>query len=205
MNAFCGVPLPAALRADIDRLTAGIAPSADDPPALAALGLQFTVSLCRDLLAGMGGGGGSGGAARGSAGGGGPRVLHLLTMNCEGAVAAVLRELGLSGPEAASRRKLPWRPSAVSSRAHEEMRPIFWANRPAAYVERTAHWTEFPTGRWKTARRSGSSSGSSGGVAALADAASGASWASGAEEEGGGAAMAAAPGGATSVAAANAT
>jgi hypothetical protein len=38
------------------------------------------------------------------------------------------------------------------------MRPIFWANRPAAYVERTAHWTEFPAGRWKTARRGGSSS-----------------------------------------------
>jgi hypothetical protein len=202
VNAFCGVPLPLALRADIDRLAAGAAPDADDPPVFAALGLQFTVSLCRDLLAGIGGGGGAGGGG-GTGGGarsvGGPRVLHFATMNCEGAVAAVLRELGLSGPEAASRRKLPWRPSAVSSRAHEEMRPIFWANRPAAYVERTAHCklcllgnrarsttrrvsrrspfifstthhrtgTEFPAGRWKTARRGGGG-GSEGSEAAVA-------------------------------------
>jgi len=30
----------------------------------------------------------------------------------------------------------------------ESVRPIFWANRPQSYLSRTAHWDEYPNGRW---------------------------------------------------------
>ena len=30
----------------------------------------------------------------------------------------------------------------------EQVRPIFWANRPKSYVQRTENWDEFPNGRW---------------------------------------------------------
>ena len=96
----------------------------------------FIVTLCRDLLSAN------------------VRVLHFITMNLEGPIQTILLNLGLYGPEASSRRKLPWRTPVLDEvrAASEEVRPIFWANRPAAYVERTSHWREFPTGRWKTAR-----------------------------------------------------
>jgi methylenetetrahydrofolate reductase (NADPH) len=127
VNDFCGVAVPRSLAMELLRLR-------HDQDALVAAGTRAAVAVCKDLLAAS------------------VRVLHFITMNLDGPVAAVLRELGLSGPGAASRRKLPWRAAVDEGRAAEEVRPIFWANRPAAYVERTAHWREFPSGRWKTAR-----------------------------------------------------
>ncbi len=47
-----------------------------------------------------------------------------------------------------SRRRLPWRPSTMAKREKEDVRPIFWANRPKSYVERTEAWDEYPNGRW---------------------------------------------------------
>lgn len=32
------------------------------------------------------------------------------------------------------------------------MRPIFWANRPKSYLQRTMSWDEFPNGRWGDGR-----------------------------------------------------
>jgi hypothetical protein len=32
------------------------------------------------------------------------------------------------------RRRLPWRPSTMANREKEDVRPIFWANRPKSYV-----------------------------------------------------------------------
>jgi methylenetetrahydrofolate reductase (NADPH) len=46
------------------------------------------------------------------------------------------------------RRQLPWRPSALTQRSQERVRPINWANRPRSYVMRTDDWDEFPNGRW---------------------------------------------------------
>ena len=46
------------------------------------------------------------------------------------------------------RRRLPWRPSTMANREKEDVRPIFWANRPKSYVARTEGWDEFPNGRW---------------------------------------------------------
>ena len=32
--------------------------------------------------------------------------------------------------------------------AKEDVRPIFWKQREASYLSRTATWDEFPNGRW---------------------------------------------------------
>lgn len=47
-------------------------------------------------------------------------------------------------------RQFPWRGSRSSNLngLAEEVRPINWANRPKAYVNRTLTWDEFPNGRW---------------------------------------------------------
>lgn len=34
----------------------------------------------------------------------------------------------------------------------QTVRPIFWSNRPKAYVRRTLDWDTFPSGRWGNAR-----------------------------------------------------
>jgi hypothetical protein len=85
-------------------------------------------------------------------------VVHVITFNLEVATRDLLRDAGLCGPGAGARRKLPWRPSGEESRAGEDVRPIHWANRPVAYVERTASWQDFPSGRW------GAGSGAAGGA-----------------------------------------
>ena len=48
-------------------------------------------------------------------------------------------------------RSLPWRPAATSKRQTEQVRPIFWSNRPRAYLKRTSDWDSYPAGRWGNA------------------------------------------------------
>lgn len=72
--------------------------------------------------------------------------IHFYTLNREVATTAILKQLGLWA--AAPRRPLPWRMAANHKRSGEDVRPIFWASRPKAYVFRTQHWDEFPNGRW---------------------------------------------------------
>ena len=49
-------------------------------------------------------------------------------------------------------RTLPWRPPTNIKRSTETVRPIFWSNRPKSYLNRTADWDTFPSGRWGNAR-----------------------------------------------------
>ena len=44
-------------------------------------------------------------------------------------------------------RPLPWRRPTTDKRAGEQVRPIFWSNRPKSYISRTSDWDEFPSGR----------------------------------------------------------
>lgn len=37
-------------------------------------------------------------------------------------------------------------------RPKEDVRPIFWSQRPKSYIQRTASWDEFPNGRWGDSR-----------------------------------------------------
>lgn len=133
MNQYFRIPIPASLNEILQSTTDTVTETQD-------LCKTFIVTLCRDLLAAN------------------VRVLHFLTLNLEGPIQSILTSLGLYGPEASSRRKLPWRTPVLDEvrAASEDVRPIFWANRPAAYVERTSHWRQFPTGRWKTAREDAS-------------------------------------------------
>ncbi|KAF2325618.1 hypothetical protein GH714_031200 [Hevea brasiliensis] len=46
-------------------------------------------------------------------------------------------------------RSLPWRHPTNVFRAKEDVRPIFWANRPKSYISRTLSWEQYPHGRWE--------------------------------------------------------
>lgn len=77
---------------------------------------------------------------------GGAPGLHFYTLNLERSVQVILDRLGIV-PERAE-RVLPWRSAAAVRRPKEDVRPIFWANRPKSYLARTQGWDEFPNGRW---------------------------------------------------------
>ena len=79
----------------------------------------------------------------------GTRGFHFYTLNLERSTLAIIEKLGLYQPDSPSSRALPWRKSAEDLRAlKEKTRPIFWANRPKAYISRTVQWDEFQNGRW---------------------------------------------------------
>ncbi|KAA8532198.1 hypothetical protein F0562_006660 [Nyssa sinensis] len=49
-------------------------------------------------------------------------------------------------------RSLPWRRPTNVFRVKEDVRPIFWANRPKSYISRTIGWDQYPHGRWGDSR-----------------------------------------------------
>jgi len=59
----------------------------------------------------------------------------------------IVQGLGLV-PDYTATRSLPWKQSEDKTRKKEDVRPIFWANRPGSYVRRTATWDDFPNGRF---------------------------------------------------------
>jgi len=77
--------------------------------------------------------------------------LHFFTLNLERSVIKILKGLGLVSKEQVS-RSLPWGQSASEKRPKEDVRPIFWRNRPRSYIARTGSWDEFPNGRWGDSR-----------------------------------------------------
>jgi len=77
--------------------------------------------------------------------------LHFYTLNLEKSVLQILDGLSLS-EGVQLRRSLPWRPSPATHRCKEDVRPIFWNNRPKSYLARTMSWDEFPNGRWGDSR-----------------------------------------------------
>jgi methylenetetrahydrofolate reductase (NADPH) len=123
MTAYTGVGVPAPMLEALQE-----AAVTGDDEAVRAVGHTYMLRLCEALLEA------------------GAPGLHFYTLNLEGATRAALRDLGLArGSEA---RRLPWRPLGDGPRSSEQVRPIFWANRPRSYVERTREWSEQPTGRW---------------------------------------------------------
>ena len=74
--------------------------------------------------------------------------LHFYTLNLEYSVSEILSSIGLVS-KSESDRKLPWRQSTEGLRkSSEDVRPIFWSNRPVSYLTRTEIWDDFPNGRW---------------------------------------------------------
>ncbi|ETV95252.1 methylenetetrahydrofolate reductase [Aphanomyces invadans] len=110
-----------------EEILQALEPIKDNDEAVKEYGVQLGIHMCKELL------------AQGVPG------LHIYTLNLERSTRLILEGLGLT---ATARRELPWRPSTLAKRAGESVRPIFWANRPKSYLDRTANWDEFPNGRW---------------------------------------------------------
>lgn len=79
---------------------------------------------------------------------GGERFIHFYTMNLETAVVRIIKGLGILN----QKKQLPFYKGQSADRKNEEVRPIFWANKPSSYVHRTLKWDEFPNGRWGDSR-----------------------------------------------------
>jgi methylenetetrahydrofolate reductase (NADPH) len=67
-------------------------------------------------------------------------------MNLEASCVKAIKGLGIMN----SQKELPFtNVTAVQDvRTKEEVRPIFWANKPQSYCCRTNNWDEYPNGRW---------------------------------------------------------
>ena len=103
-------------------------PIKNDDARVKQFGIELGVSMCRRLLeSGIPG-------------------LHFYTLNLERSVTNILEDLGFVNQKLNGR--MPWKQSLVARRQKEEVRPIFWANRPQSYLDRTIHWTSYPEASW---------------------------------------------------------
>lgn len=119
---FTGIKVP-------NRIKKALEPIKSDDEKVRAFGVDLCASMCRELF------------EIGAPG------LHFYTLNLESSVTEILQEINLL-EDCRSRRSMPWRASTVESRRGEEVRPIFWSNRPKSYLARTMSWDDFPNGRW---------------------------------------------------------
>ncbi|KAF6150136.1 hypothetical protein GIB67_023091 [Kingdonia uniflora] len=126
MTGFCKTRIPA-------ELTAALEPIKDNEEAVKQFGIHFGTEMCKKILAH------------------GIKTLHLYTLNQDKTALAILQNLGLINETKIS-RPLPWRPPTNVFRIKEDVRPIFWANRPKSYLSRTLGWDEYPHGRWGDSR-----------------------------------------------------
>merc|ERR1719236_249026 len=122
MTSLCKTAVPQFIR---DRLE----PVKDSDEAVKDVGVQLCIEQCKELLAS------------------GTPGLHFYTLNLETSVCRIVEAMGLVDDSKAN-RLLPWRPSPGTIRKGEDVRPIFWANRPGSYLKRTATWDDFPNGRF---------------------------------------------------------
>ncbi|CAI8035612.1 Methylenetetrahydrofolate reductase [Geodia barretti] len=109
-----------------------ILPIKDDDAAIQKFGISFAVNMCKELL--------NSGLVNG---------LHFYTLNREVATISILTELGMWCDDPLSLKTLPWKAPASHKRCTEDVRPIFWAQRPKSYIHRTKEWDDFPNGRMK--------------------------------------------------------
>jgi methylenetetrahydrofolate reductase (NADPH) len=127
MTSFCKTAVPQSILDELEPIKA-------DDAAVKEYGINLAVDMCKQLL------------AAGSPG------LHFYTLNLEKSVSCVLEGLGYVSLNHADKR-VPWQAATMlEKRRGEEVRPIFWANRPKSYQNRTQWWDEFPNGRWGDAR-----------------------------------------------------
>merc|ERR1719261_842741 len=101
----------------------------DDEEKVKDAGVQIAIEQCKDLV------------KNGTPG------LHFYTLNLESSVMRIVQGLGLT-PDWTASRDMPWKQSADKKRDSEDVRPIFWANRPGSYVKRTSTWDDYPNGRF---------------------------------------------------------
>jgi len=119
---FMGIKVPQKIRNDLE-------PIKSNDEKVREYGVNLCAKMCRELI------------ELGAPG------LHFYTLNLESSVTEVLQKLELLD-DCRTRRPMPWRASTVENRRGEEVRPIFWSNRPKSYLARTMSWDDFPNGRW---------------------------------------------------------
>jgi len=122
MTSLCKTKVPPSIPERLDAVK-------DDEEKVKDVGVQIGIEQCKDLM------------AHGTPG------LHFYTLNLESSVMRIVQGLGLV-PDYTATRSLPWKQSEDRTRKKEDVRPIFWANRPGSYVRRTATWDDFPNGRF---------------------------------------------------------
>ncbi|ONK61756.1 uncharacterized protein A4U43_C08F33250 [Asparagus officinalis] len=122
MTGFCKTRIP-------PEIMAALEPIKDNEEAVKAYGIHLGTEMCKKILAH------------------GIKTLHMYTLNMEKSALAILMNLGLI-EESKLSRSLPWRPATNIFRVKEDVRPIFWANRPKSYISRTLGWDQYPRGRW---------------------------------------------------------
>ncbi|CAI0541021.1 unnamed protein product [Linum tenue] len=122
MTGFCKTKIPAEIMAALE-------PIKDNEEAVRAYGIHLGTEMCKKIIAH------------------GIKTVHLYTLNMEKSALGILMSLGLI-EESKISRSLPWRRPANVFRVKEEVRPIFWANRPKSYISRTVGWDQYPHGRW---------------------------------------------------------
>ncbi|XP_077217447.1 putative methylenetetrahydrofolate reductase (NADH) isoform X2 [Tasmannia lanceolata] len=122
MTGFCKTRVPFDIMAALE-------PIKDNEEAVKAYGIHLGTEMCKKILAH------------------GIKTLHLYTLNMEKSALAILKNLGLIDESRIS-RSLPWRRPTNIFRVKEDVRPIFWANRPKSYISRTLGWEQYPRGRW---------------------------------------------------------
>jgi len=127
MTEFCKTIIPEYITEDLKKI------NVEDDDEFREYGIKLCVSICKKLLDN------------------GIKGLHFYTLNLEKSVTRIIEGLDLL-KESANRSPLPWRPTANARRQKEDVRPIFWANRPKSYIARTSSWDEFPNGRWGDSR-----------------------------------------------------
>ena len=106
----------------------------DDDEAIREVGIEISVDIITELF------------DRNLANG-----IHIYTLNREIGPKEVVKQVGLWSKDR-SRRPFPWQVTANNKRvANEDVRPVYWAQRPKSYITRTKQWDEFPNGRWGNA------------------------------------------------------
>lgn len=126
MTGFCKTKIP-------QEITDALEPIKDNDEAVKAYGIHLGTEMCKKILAS------------------GIKQLHLYTLNMDKSALGILLNLGLI-EESKIQRPLPWKRPANVNRTKEDVRPIFWANRPKSYITRTMGWDQYPNGRWGDAR-----------------------------------------------------
>lgn len=121
MTSFCKTSVPT-------EIWKTLKPIKENDAEVKRFGVDLAVQMCTQLLDH------------------GIKGVHIYTLNLERSARLILERLSMILK--VDTRKLPWRPSQVSRRQKEDVRPIFWANRPISYLQRTNTWDEFPNGRW---------------------------------------------------------
>lgn len=126
MTSLCKTYVP-------DEILTALEPIKDDDKKVKEFGIDLAVDMCLKIK------------KEGIYG------FHFYTLNLERSTKLILEKLNfIASPDLA--KPLPWKQSLSKSRQGENVRPIFWHNRPMSYINRTSEWDEFPNGRWGDSR-----------------------------------------------------